>query len=85
MTTIIFHRALLPDVVEFAYIPRSDLRIHGEAVSQQNKRSNSPDFMLHPQSLAVDTPLGYRLPGHEEEEHVLVLEFAENFRTTKSG
>lgn len=41
--------------------------------------------MLHPQSLAVDTPLGYRLPGHEEEEHVLVLEFAENFRTTKSG
>ncbi|KAG2061268.1 DEAD H helicase [Suillus hirtellus] len=78
-------KALLPDVVEFAYIPRSDLRIHGEAVSQQNKRSNSPDFMLHPQSFAVDTPLGYRLPGHEEEEHVLVLEFAENFRTTKSG
>ncbi|KAG2115190.1 DEAD H helicase [Suillus discolor] len=78
-------KALLPDVVEFAYIPRSDLRIHGEAVSQQNKRSNSPDFMLHPQSLAVDTPLGYRLPGHEEEEHVLVLEFAENFRTIKSG
>ncbi|KAG1835727.1 DEAD H helicase [Suillus variegatus] len=82
---VVIVKALLPDVVEFAYIPRSDLRIHGEAVSQQNKRSNSPDFMLHPQSLAVDTPLDYRLPGHEEEEHVLVLEFAENFRTTKSG
>lgn len=78
-------KALLPDVVEFAYIPRSDLRIHGETVSQQNKRSNSPNFTLHPQSLAIDTPLGYRLPGHEEDEHVLVLEFAENFRATKSG
>lgn len=85
ITTIIFHRALLPDVVEFAYIPHSDLRIHGEAVCRQNKRSNSPDFTLHSQSLAIETPSGSRLPGHEEEEHVLVLEFAENFRTTKSG
>ncbi|KAG1858378.1 DEAD H helicase [Suillus subalutaceus] len=78
-------KALLPDVVEFAYIPHSDLRIHGETVSQQNKRPNSPDFTLHSQSLAIDTPSGSRLPGHEEEEHVLVLEFAENFRTTKLG
>ncbi|KAG1882994.1 hypothetical protein F4604DRAFT_1953038 [Suillus subluteus] len=78
-------KALLPDVVEFAYIPQIDLRIHGETVSQQNKRPNSPDFTLHSQSLAIDTPSGSRLPGHEEEEHVLVLEFAENFRTTKLG
>ncbi|KAG2133901.1 DEAD H helicase [Suillus cothurnatus] len=78
-------RALLPDVVEFAYIPHSDLRIHGETVSQQNKRSNSPDFTLNSQSLTIETPSGSRLPGHEEEEHVLVLEFAENFRTTKLG
>ncbi|KAG1819521.1 DEAD H helicase [Suillus subaureus] len=78
-------KALLPDVVEFAYIPHSDLRIHGETVSQQKKRSNSPDFTLHSQPLAIDTLSGSRLPGHEEEEHVLVLEFAENFRTTKPG
>ncbi|KIK45797.1 hypothetical protein CY34DRAFT_777472 [Suillus luteus UH-Slu-Lm8-n1] len=78
-------KALLPDVVEFAYIPHSDLRIHGETVYRQNKRSNSPDFTLHSQSLAIETPSGSLLPGHEEEEHVLVLEFAENFRTTKSG
>ncbi|KAG1730617.1 DEAD H helicase [Suillus lakei] len=44
-------KALLPDIVEFAYIPHSDLRIHGEM------RKNT----------------------------VLVLEFAENFRTTISG
>ncbi|KAG2076017.1 DEAD H helicase [Suillus decipiens] len=78
-------KALLPNVVEFAYIPRNDVRIHGETVSQQNKRSKSPDFALHSQSLAINTPSGSLLPGHEEEEHVLVLEFAENFRTTKSG
>ncbi|KAG1759683.1 DEAD H helicase [Suillus occidentalis] len=78
-------KALLPDVVEFAYIPHSNLRIHGETVCRQNKRSNSPDFTLHSQALAIETPSGSRLPGHEEEEHVLVLDFAENFRTTKSG
>ncbi|KAG2149330.1 DEAD H helicase [Suillus clintonianus] len=77
-------KALLPDIVEFAYIPHSDLRIHGETVSQQKKRSNSPDFALHSQTLAIDTPSSSRLPGHEEEEHVLRLEFSENLcRTTK--
>ena len=75
----IFCRALLPDLIKFAYIPHNDLRIHAETLSQQSKRSKSPEFMLHA------TPAGSGLPGHEEEEHVLVLEFAENYRGQKKS
>jgi len=80
-----FHRALLPHLITFAYIPHIDLRINAEGLSQEKRRTNSPDFMLHSQSLA--TPSSSRLPGHEEEEHVLVLEFAENlnFRGQKKS
>ncbi|KAG0706339.1 hypothetical protein DFH29DRAFT_995980 [Suillus ampliporus] len=71
-------KALVPDIVKFAYIPHNDLRIHAEAISLDNKRAISPDFTLHSQSLA--TPSSSLLPGHEEEEHVLVLEFVEYSR-----
>ncbi|KAJ8595607.1 DEAD H helicase [Rhizopogon salebrosus TDB-379] len=76
-------KALLPDIIKFAYIPHNDLRIHAETLSQQHKRSNSPNFALHSRSLA--TPASSLLPGQEEEEHVLVLEFAENFRGPKKS
>jgi DEAD/DEAH box helicase domain-containing protein len=76
-----FHRALLPDIIKFAYIPHNDIRIHAETLGREHKRSNSPDFALRSRPLA--TPASSQLPGHEEEEHVLVLEFAENFRGPK--
>ncbi|OJA19678.1 hypothetical protein AZE42_06950 [Rhizopogon vesiculosus] len=74
-------KALLPDIIKFAYIPHNDIRIHAETLGREHKRSNSPDFALRSRPLA--TPASSQLPGHEEEEHVLVLEFAENFRGPK--
>ncbi|KAG1749078.1 DEAD H helicase [Suillus paluster] len=77
-------KALVPEIVKFAYIPENDLRIHAETVSLNTKRELSPDFTLHSQSLAA--PSTSVLPGQEEEEHVLVLEFIEYSRgRLKSG
>ncbi|KAF8556873.1 P-loop containing nucleoside triphosphate hydrolase protein [Imleria badia] len=68
-------KALLPDLIKFAYIPRDELRIHAETVSQQQRGGRrSPDFSI---------PSSSQLPGMEEEEHVLILEFAENSRGKK--
>ncbi|KAH0830257.1 P-loop containing nucleoside triphosphate hydrolase protein [Lanmaoa asiatica] len=68
-------KALLPDLIKFAYIPRNELRIHAETLSQQQRGGRrSPDFSI---------PSSSQLPGVEEEEHVLILEFAENSRGKK--
>ncbi|KAF9511370.1 hypothetical protein BS47DRAFT_1298934 [Hydnum rufescens UP504] len=57
-------KALLPDLVRFAYIPASDHRINAEGPSSRNGREPSPDI--------------YALNDNaEDEEHVLVMEFAE--------
>ena len=58
-------RALLPDLVRFAYIPASDHRINAEAPSSRKGRDTSPDIYA-PNDIAED-----------EEEHVLVMEFVE--------
>ncbi|KAL4065341.1 P-loop containing nucleoside triphosphate hydrolase protein [Scleroderma citrinum] len=72
-------KALLPDLIKFAYIPHNELRIHAETSSQAQKNGrNSPDFSLRSQG-----PSSSQLPGIEEDEHVLVLEFAENSRGKK--
>ncbi|KIJ60621.1 hypothetical protein HYDPIDRAFT_32044 [Hydnomerulius pinastri MD-312] len=69
-------KALLPDLVKFAYIPRNELRIHAETASQvQRSGRKSPDFSLNSQGSSSS-----QLPGMEEDEHVLVLEFAENVK-----
>ncbi|KAI9456100.1 hypothetical protein HD554DRAFT_2317614 [Boletus coccyginus] len=68
-------KALLPDLIKFAYIPRDELRIHAETLSQQQRGGRrSPDFSILSSS---------QIPGVEEEEHVLILEFAENSRGRK--
>ncbi|KAI6110049.1 DEAD H helicase [Pisolithus sp. B1] len=72
-------KALLPDLINFAYIARDQLRIQAETLSQvQRSGRTSPDFS--PRSLEQSSS---QLPGIEEHEHVLVLEFADNTRGRK--
>ncbi|KAI6129159.1 P-loop containing nucleoside triphosphate hydrolase protein [Pisolithus thermaeus] len=72
-------KALLPDLINFAYIARDQLRIQAETLSQvQRSGRTSPDFSLR--SLEKSSS---QLPGIEEDEHVLVLEFADNTRGKK--
>ncbi|KAF7975315.1 hypothetical protein HWV62_10102 [Athelia sp. TMB] len=72
-------KALLPDLIKFAYIPPNDLRIHEntQAANAERPRARSPDFNLA--SVSART-----VPTLETEEHVLVLEFAENSKGKKS-
>jgi DEAD/DEAH box helicase domain-containing protein len=71
-------RALLPDLIKFAYIPHNEFRINadpqGQSSSPPLKRSGSPDFSAFATSRSI----------LEEDEHVLILEFAENSRGKKS-
>jgi DEAD/DEAH box helicase domain-containing protein len=64
-------RALLPDLIRFAYIPADMLRINSTDTSTSKKRANSPSFVLPGKS------------GFDEEEHVLVLDFVESTKKTK--
>ncbi|KIJ17065.1 hypothetical protein PAXINDRAFT_111778 [Paxillus involutus ATCC 200175] len=72
-------KALLPDLIKFAYIPRNEMRIHPETVMQSLGRRNSLDFSLSGQGPSTSS----QLPGIEEDEHVLILEFAENSKGKK--
>ncbi|KAI6036863.1 DEAD H helicase [Pisolithus microcarpus] len=60
-------KALLPDLINFAYIARDQLRIQAETLSQVQCGGRTI----------------LKLPGIEEDEHVLVLEFADNTRGKK--
>lgn len=76
----ILSRAILPEIVKFAYIPRADLQIHGDSQAKSKKRSRSPDYS------AFDSSLGTSASGSritDDEEHVLVLDFVDNARGTK--
>jgi len=64
-------RALLPDLIRFAYIPADALRINSNDTSTSKKRANSPSFVLTGKN------------GLNEEEHVLVLDFVESTKKTK--
>ncbi|KZS99153.1 P-loop containing nucleoside triphosphate hydrolase protein [Sistotremastrum niveocremeum HHB9708] len=59
-------KALLPDVIKFAYIPQNELRVH----ESSQKRSKSPDYG------SALTPRR-ELQGFDDNEHVLVLDFIE--------
>ncbi|KAH7889934.1 DEAD H helicase [Phlebopus sp. FC_14] len=67
-------KALIPDLIKFAYIPCNELRIQP---SQTQHGRKSPDFSLSSQARSS------QLPGMDEDEHVLVLEFAENSKGKK--
>jgi DEAD/DEAH box helicase domain-containing protein len=71
-------RTLLPDLVNFAYIPRNDLRVHADA-SSGNRRERSPDFS----EFATKAAAG---GSHaEEDEHVLVLDFNSSSKGKKAS
>ena len=63
-------RALLPDIVKFAYTPRTELEVHNQGPA---RRDEHPDFGGF--GAARDTRKGIT---ETEEEHVLVLELADN-------
>lgn len=69
----LFSRALLPDLVNFAYIPQNEIRVH--AAVNVAEREGSPDFASFQTSR--DSLLGSNESA--EPEHVLVLDFAENW------
>ncbi|KAK7693290.1 hypothetical protein QCA50_002857 [Cerrena zonata] len=82
-------KALLPDIISFAYIPTAQLRIHEDSVKQvtqdrSSSASKSADFSLPPSSIGSDTrPLG--LTVDDEDEHVLVLDFHETTKGKKTS
>ena len=65
-------RALLPDLIKFAYIPKNELLV----TDGVNQRSKSPDFGKY---------LGTSSGGGAVDEHVLILEFADNSKGKKSA
>lgn len=67
-------RALLPDVVKFAYTPKDEIRIN--ATQQSNGRASSPDFGKFMQS-------GPSSHDTNSDEHILVLDFLDNVRGNK--
>lgn len=74
-------RALLPEIVKFAYIPRADLQIHGETEESSKGREQSPDYS----AFSILHASGSGLNIADEEEHVLVLDFVDNVRGRKSS
>jgi DEAD/DEAH box helicase domain-containing protein len=70
-------RALLPDMIKFSYIPKTELCIHGDP--HAGFREAPVDFSVSSGSSTVP-----RLnPTGEDDEHVLVLDFADNSRGKK--
>ncbi|KAI5835646.1 P-loop containing nucleoside triphosphate hydrolase protein [Schizophyllum commune Tattone D] len=65
-------KALLPDLIKFAYIPKNELLV----TDGVNQRSKSPDFGKY-----LVTSSG----GGAVDEHVLILEFADNSKGKKSA
>jgi DEAD/DEAH box helicase domain-containing protein len=65
----------MPDMIKFSYIPKNELYIHGDSHPGQA----SVDFAVSRDSLTL--PHSSR-PGGDD-EHVLVLDFADNSRGKK--
>ncbi|KAA1474847.1 DEAD H helicase [Dentipellis sp. KUC8613] len=66
--------ALLPDMIKFAYEAKNNIRINA---TQTQHREPSPDFGKFQQEGMYGTQV-------HEEEHVLILEFAENSKGKKT-
>ncbi|KAI0811238.1 P-loop containing nucleoside triphosphate hydrolase protein [Irpex lacteus] len=69
-------KALLPNLVRFAYIPRLELQVHES--ENARGREKSPDFAAH-------TSASQSIIARDENEHVLVLDFEDNSRGKKPG
>ncbi|KAJ3860339.1 DEAD/H helicase, partial [Lentinula novae-zelandiae] len=66
-------KALLPEIITFAYVPRNQIQVN------LSLKSNEPDFS------AFSTSKESRLGLIKEPEHVLLLEFAESWKGTSGG
>ena len=66
-------RALVPDMIRFAYVPRSEIQANENRIATSGKSSDEVDFSL---------PSTSKL---EDDEHVLVLEFTDNIKGIKSS
>jgi DEAD/DEAH box helicase domain-containing protein len=70
-------RALCPDLVKFAYIPKNDLLVHGSnqpALKRGISRDKGPDYSEFGSSQLRDS-----------QDHVLILEFKESVRGQKTN
>ncbi|KAI0807176.1 P-loop containing nucleoside triphosphate hydrolase protein [Fomes fomentarius] len=79
-------KALLPEMVKFAYTPRIELRIHGDQQSGSTRRERSPDFSAF-RAAGAPAPAASssRVNDVDEDEHVLVLDFIDNSRGKKTS
>ncbi|KAJ4480369.1 P-loop containing nucleoside triphosphate hydrolase protein [Lentinula edodes] len=67
-------KALLPEIITFAYVPRNQIQVNLSA-----KSNDEPDFS------AFLTSKESKLGLTKEPEHVLLLEFAESWKGTSGG
>ncbi|KAJ3896654.1 DEAD/H helicase, partial [Lentinula edodes] len=67
-------KALLPEIITFAYVPRNQIQVNLSA-----KSNDEPDFSAF--STSKESKLGLT----KEPEHVLLLEFAESWKGTSGG
>ncbi|KAI0637127.1 DEAD/H helicase [Trametes polyzona] len=74
-------KALLPEVVKFAYTPRSELRIHSDQHPGSGRRERSPDYAAFQTAGASSS----RVNDVDADEHVLVLDFMDNSRGKKTA
>jgi DEAD/DEAH box helicase domain-containing protein len=70
--SLIFDRAIIPDLLRFGYIPADQVKLNATD-DTSTKRRSSPTYAL---------PSG---PILDEEEHVLQLEFIESTKRVKSA
>ncbi|KAI0831138.1 DEAD/H helicase [Trametes gibbosa] len=72
-------KALLPEIVKFAYTPRSELRIHSDQHVGSGRRERSPDFAAFQTAGATRSCTN----DVDTDEHVLILDFMEKSRGKK--
>ncbi|KAH9901228.1 DEAD/H helicase [Cubamyces lactineus] len=73
-------KALLPEIVKFAYTPRAELRIHSDQHIGAGRRERSPDYAAFQTTGSSSS----RVNDVDENEHVLVLDFLDNSRGKKN-
>ncbi|KAI0670538.1 DEAD/H helicase [Trametes maxima] len=73
-------KALLPEVVKFAYTPRTELRIHSDQHVGSSRRERSPDYSAFQTAGSSSSQVN----DVDADEHVLVLDFIDISRGKKA-
>lgn len=69
-------RALCPDLVKFAYVPKNELLIHGSNHSAPGRETDRNGGLHHPELGTTQL--------QDSQDHVLVLEFKDSGRGQKT-